>query len=101
MAGIRRVVHVDMDAFYAAVEQLDHPELRGRPVIVGADPKAGRGRGGASLWRAFGAADFTGLPPLSTGRLLAGPHGSVSGDLRAHSGDLPALHGCRGTGQHR
>jgi DNA polymerase-4 len=45
MAGIRRVVHVDMDAFYAAVEQLDHPDLRGRPVIVGADPKAGRGRG--------------------------------------------------------
>lgn len=45
MVGIRRVVHVDMDAFYAAVEQLDHPEFRGRPVIVGADPKAGRGRG--------------------------------------------------------
>ncbi len=34
-----------MDAFYAAVEQLDHPEYRGKPVVVGADPKAGRGRG--------------------------------------------------------
>lgn len=45
MAENRRVVHVDMDAFYAAVEQLDHPEYRGRPVIVGADPKDGRGRG--------------------------------------------------------
>jgi DNA polymerase IV len=45
MTGNRRVVHVDMDAFYAAVEQLDHPEYRGYPVIVGADPKAGHGRG--------------------------------------------------------
>jgi DNA polymerase IV len=45
VAGTRRVVHIDMDAFYAAVEQLDHPEYRGRPVIVGADPKGGKGRG--------------------------------------------------------
>ena len=34
-----------MDAFYASVEQRDHPEYRGKPVIVGADPKEGRGRG--------------------------------------------------------
>jgi nucleotidyltransferase/DNA polymerase involved in DNA repair len=45
MPGSRRVVHIDMDAFYAAVEQRDHPQLRGRPVIVGADPKGGQGRG--------------------------------------------------------
>lgn len=41
----RRIVHVDMDAFFAAIEQRDNPALKGRPVIVGADPKGGRGRG--------------------------------------------------------
>jgi nucleotidyltransferase/DNA polymerase involved in DNA repair len=34
-----------MDAFYASVEQLDHPEYKSKPVIVGADPKDGKGRG--------------------------------------------------------
>src|SRR5690625_6511153 len=31
----RRIIHIDMDAFYAQIEQRDHPEYRGKPLIVG------------------------------------------------------------------
>ena len=41
----RTIIHIDMDAFYASIEQRDNPEFLGKPVIVGAAPKLGRGRG--------------------------------------------------------
>ena len=65
-----------MDAFYAAVEQRDDPALRGKPVIVGADPKGGRGRGVVSTAsyeaRRFGVGSA--MPISQAWRLC--PHGA-------------------------
>ncbi|MCA9405486.1 MAG: DNA polymerase IV [Candidatus Omnitrophica bacterium] len=45
MEANKVIAHIDMDAFFAAVEQRDRPELKGKPVVIGADPQKGKGRG--------------------------------------------------------
>lgn len=54
----RIIAHLDMDAFFASVEERDHPRFKGKPIVVGSDPENGKGRGVVStanyLARSYG-----------------------------------------------
>jgi len=103
----RVIAHLDMDAFFAAIEEGDKPRLRGKPIVVGADPEDGHGRGVVSTanypartygihsampisqaWRLAREAERAGKPPAVfigvNGQRYEEVSGHIMGIVRRH-----------------
>ena len=100
--GMRIIAHLDMDAFFAAIEERDNPRFKGRPIVVGADPEGGKGRGVVSTanyaarkygihsalpistaWRLSEEAKKKGLPPAVFVGGHFGKYSAVSEEIMA------------------
>jgi len=85
----RSILHCDLDAFYASVEQRDHPEYRGKPVIVGGGPNE-RGVVSAASYEARVFGVHSAMPLVQAGKLC--PQGIfVPGDAAAYEAASDAV----------
>ena len=75
------ILHIDMDAFYASVEQLDDPELLGKCVIVGGTSNRG-----------VVSADISGQKKVSGRSFCPSPDGSIQGDIRKNHVGSERIH---------
>ena len=78
---MRKIIHLDMDAFFAAIEQLGHPEFRGKPVIVGGAPHS-RGVVSTCSYEARKYGIHSAMPLREAGRRC--PMGSLSRSAEYH-----------------